>query len=62
VHLDGCVEAEAAYYGAPPGWIGRLVNVQWNDFYVCLLDPRAGQPLREHVRQKRGGYRIQSED
>jgi hypothetical protein len=25
VHLDGCVEVEAAYYGLPPGWIGRLV-------------------------------------
>ncbi len=62
VHLDGCVEVEAAYYGAPPGWIGRLVNVQWNDFYVRLLDPRTGQLLREHVRQKRGGYRIQQED
>jgi len=23
VNLDGCVEVEAAYYGAPPGWIGR---------------------------------------
>ena len=23
VHLDGCVEVEAAYYGAPPGWIGQ---------------------------------------
>src|SRR5206468_243256 len=28
VHLDGCVEVEAAYYGAPPGWIGRRVQVQ----------------------------------
>jgi hypothetical protein len=27
VHLDGCVEVDAAYYGAPPGWIGR--EVQW---------------------------------
>lgn len=62
VHLDGCVEVEAAYYGAPPGWIGRLVNVQWNDLYVRLLDPRTGELLREHVRQKRGGYRIQKED
>jgi hypothetical protein len=26
VHLDGCVEVEAAYYGAPPGWIGRQVD------------------------------------
>jgi hypothetical protein len=39
-----------------------LVNVQWNDLYVRLLDPRTGQLLREHIRQKRGGYRIQSED
>ena len=23
VHLDACVEVEAAYYGPPPGWIGR---------------------------------------
>ena len=26
VHLDGCVEVEAAYYGAPPGWIGWRVT------------------------------------
>ena len=39
VHLDGCVEVEAAYYGAPPGWIGRRVQVQWNDAHVRLLDP-----------------------
>jgi transposase len=62
VHLDGCVEVEAAYYGAPPGWIGRLINVQWDDLYVRLLDPRTGQLLREHVRQKRGRYRIKPED
>jgi hypothetical protein len=23
MHLDACVEIDAAYYGAPPGWIGR---------------------------------------
>jgi len=28
VHLDSCVEVEAAYYRLPPGWIGRQVNVQ----------------------------------
>jgi hypothetical protein len=33
VHLDGCVEVEAAYYGAPPGWIGRQVDVQWDVMY-----------------------------
>jgi transposase len=62
VHLDGCVEVEAAYYGAMPGWIGRLVNVQWDSLYVRLLDPQTGQLLREHIRQKRGGYRIRNED
>jgi hypothetical protein len=37
VHLDGCVEVEAAYYGAPPGWIGRKVNVQWDAMSSGLL-------------------------
>src|SRR5271157_1974067 len=62
VHLEGCVEVEAAYYGAPPGWIGRVLRVQWDDLYVRLLDPKTGQLLREHVRQKRGWYRIKEED
>ncbi len=62
VHLDGCVEVEAAYYRAPPGWIGRMVRVQWDELFVRLLDPKTGQLLREHVRQKRGWYRIKEED
>jgi transposase len=62
VHLDGCVEVEAAYYGASPGWIGRVLRVQWDELYVRLLDPKTGQLLREHVRQKRGWYRIKKED
>lgn len=62
VHLDGCVEVEAAYYSAPPGWIGRRVQVQWNDSQVRLIDPRTGQLLREHLRQQRGRHRIQDED
>jgi len=62
VHLDGCVEVEAAYYSTPPGWIGRRVQVQWDGLQVRLLDPRTGQLLREHLRQKRGWHRIQEED
>jgi hypothetical protein len=62
VHLDGCVEVEAAYYGAPPGWIGRRVRVQWDERHVRLLDPKTGQLLREHLRQQRGGHRIQDQD
>jgi len=62
VHLDGCVEVEAAYYGAPPGWIGRQIHVQWDSMYVRLIDPRTGELLREHLGQKRGGHRIRDED
>jgi len=62
VHLDGCVEVEAAYYSAPPGWVGRRVRVQWDGTFVRLLDPRTGQLLREHLRAKRGVHRIPPED
>jgi transposase len=62
VHLDGCVEVEAAYYSAPPGWIGRRVQVQWDGKVVRLINPRDGQLLREHLRGERGRHRIQEED
>ena len=62
VHLDGCVEVEAAYYGAPPGWIGRRVSVQWDAHQVRLLNPTTGELLREHLRQARGGHRIEEQD
>ena len=62
VHLDGCVEVEAAYYSAPPGWIGRRVRVQFDSRQVRLLDPKTGQLLREHLRLARGGHRIKEED
>ena len=45
VHLDGCVEVEAAYYSAPPGWIGQRVQVQWDGARVRLLgSPIPGWP------------------
>ena len=62
VHLDGCVEIEAAYYGTPPGWIGRVVAVQWDPLHVRILDPNTGQLLREHLRQRRGHHRIADQD
>ena len=62
VHLDGCVEVAAAYYSAPPGWIGRRIDVQWNGAHVRLLDPRTGQLLREHLRAPRGWHRIEDRD
>src|SRR5712691_7313751 len=36
VHLDGCVEVEAAYYSVPPGWIGRWIKVQWDPLHVRI--------------------------
>jgi len=62
VHLDGCVEVEAAFYGAPPGWIGRRLQVQWNDLHVRLLDPKTRLLLREHLRAPRGYHRIDDRD
>ncbi len=54
VHLDGAVEVDRAYYHAPPGWIGRRVQVQWDSLRVRLLDPKTGQLLTEHTRKPVG--------
>jgi transposase len=62
VHLDGCVEVEAAFYSLPPGCIGRLVHVQWDHLHVRILDAKTHQLLREHVRQERGRHRLNVED
>ena len=62
VHLDNCVEVERAYYGLPPGWIGRQVKVQWDALHVRILNPSNYQLLREHLRQFPGNYRINEED
>jgi len=62
VHLDGAVEVEGAYYHVPPGHIGRRLSVQWDVLHVRILDPKTGELLREHVRQKKGHHRMRDED
>jgi transposase len=62
VHLDGCVEVEAAYYSVPPGWISQRVTVQWNALHVRVLDPKSGTLLREHLRTRRGHHRVADVD
>jgi hypothetical protein len=62
VHLDGYVEIEGAYYAPPPGWIGRVLFVQWDATHVRLLDEHGGRLLREHLRQERGRRRMRPED
>ncbi len=62
VNLDGCVEVDGAYYGAPPGWIGRELPVQWDGLHVRLMHPVTGMLLREHLVQRRGQHRVQERD
>lgn len=62
VHLDGCVEVEGAYYSTPPGWIGRTVQVQWDEQLVRVLTPTTSELLREHRRGERGRHRIAQAD
>jgi len=49
VHLDGCSKSRAAFYGAPPGWIGRRVHVQWNALHSLARSDDPAAP-REHLR------------
>jgi hypothetical protein len=62
VNLDGCVEVEAAYYGAPPGWIGQKLPVQWDELHVRVMHPRTKKLMREHLRARQGSHRIQERD
>jgi transposase len=62
VHLDGCVEIEAAYYGTPPGWIGREIGVQWDELTVRLVDRTTGELLREHRKRPRGWRAVHPDD
>src|ERR1700740_2498276 len=57
VHLDGHVEVEGAYYSAPPGNIGRVLHVQYDERCVRLLDPKTYELLREHLPQAPGRRR-----
>jgi hypothetical protein len=62
VHLDGCVEVEAAYYSAPVGRIGCEVGVQWDGLQVRLIDLATGALLREHRKKPRGWRHVHPSD
>lgn len=66
VHLDGCIEVEAAYYGAPAGWLGRevqvQVQVQLDDRRVRMLDPKTGELLRDMAKKPRGRRTVRPDD
>ena len=56
VHIDGSVEVDRSYYAPPPGYVGRVLDVQWDERHVRIIDPTTGELLREHVK-KGPGYR-----
>lgn len=62
VHLNGCVEVDGAYYGPPPGYIGRVLDVQWDGRRVRILDPKSGALLRELDRVLPGRAQILEQD
>ncbi len=62
VNLDGCVEVAQAYYSTPPGWRGSEVEVHWDETQVRIFNPFTHELLREHLRQRPGGYRFPDED
>jgi transposase len=62
VHLDGHVEVASAYYSVPPGHIGKVLWVEWDDLRVRILDSSRGILLREHLRHRAGNYRTHEED
>jgi transposase len=62
VHLDGHVEVDGAYYSGPPGTIGHVLSVQWDERRVRLLSTTTGELLREHAVQQRGRHRTHEAD
>jgi hypothetical protein len=56
IHLDGCFEIGGAYYRAPPGLLGRLVQVQWDERCVRLIHPTTHKLVREYPLERRGHH------
>ena len=52
VHLDGHVEIDGAYYSAPPGTIGHVLLVQWDERRVRMLRAETGEPWIERALKK----------
>ncbi len=59
---SGDVEVQGAYYGTPPGWLCKQVNVEWDQTHVRIKDPRTDELLREHLVQSPGGRRMEPRD
>jgi hypothetical protein len=47
VHFDGYLEADSAYYSAPPRYVGRKVIVHIGRLWLRILDPTTHACIRE---------------
>ncbi len=57
VHFDGYIEAESAYYSAPPRYVGRKVIVHIGRLWLRILDPQTHECIREYPMATRKGQR-----
>jgi transposase len=57
--IDGCVQVGAAWYEAPPGFLGQEMPVQWDDHRVRIMSPTDGNLLLvEHPRKEPGKHSL----
>jgi len=61
VHFDGYIEAESAYYSAPPRYVGRKVIVHIGRLWLRILDPTTHECIREFPMATRKGQRRTNE-
>lgn len=62
VHRDGHVQADGAYYSAPPEYRGRKVWVRWDSRLVRIFNHRL-EEIRVHVKQQaEGGFSTHPSD
>jgi hypothetical protein len=57
VHFDGYIEVDAAYYSAPPRYVGGKVIVHVGRLWLRILDRTTHECLREHTIALQKGQR-----
>jgi transposase len=57
VHFDGYIEADSAYYSAPPRYVGRKVIVHIGRLWLRIVDSTTHECLREFPIATRKGQR-----
>lgn len=63
VHLDAHIEVGAAYYSAPPQYVGRKVIVHAGRLWIRIIDPKTKLCIREHpIALHKGARRTNDDD